>query len=203
MLMAGVGAVGVYVIGDVVSGLLYDGYNFADQAISELSAFGSPERPLMVTVILVHGVLLVVFGFGVVEAADRPSLRWVGILLVASGVIGFPTHTAWAMSSRGTDTGFNDTMHIALTVVFSLLVGAAVVLSAVAYHGWFRVYASATLAVLVGFGAAASFAMRGLDENDTPGVGTFERINAYAYFAWIVVLAITMMRRNLGNASRA
>ena len=203
LLMAGVAAVGVYVIGDVASGLLYDGYSFANQAISELSAFGSPERPLMVTVILVHGVLLVVFGFGVLDAADRPSLRWVGILLVASGVIGFPTHTAWAMSSRGTDTGFNDTMHIALTVVFTLLVGAAVVLSAVAYSGWFRAYAIATLAALAGFGAAASFAMRGLDQNDTPGVGVFERLNAYAYFAWIVVLAFTMMRRRVGTTSRA
>ena len=99
------------------------------------------------------------------------------------------------MSSRGTETGFNDTMHIALTVVFTVLVGAAVVLSAVAFPGWFRVYAIATLVVLAGFGAAASFAMRGLDQNDTPGVGVFERLNAYAYFTWIVVLAVKMMRR--------
>ena len=199
--MAGVGAVGVYVIGDVVSGVLYDGYSFANQAISELSAFGSPERPLMVTVILIHGVLLVVFGFGVLDVADRPSLRWVGRLLIATGLIGFPTHTAWAMSSRGTDTGFNDTMHIALTVVFSVLVGTAVVLSAVAYRGWLRAFALATLAVLVGCGAAASFAMRGLDENDTPGVGIFERINAYAYFAWILALAVTLMRRAPGGVN--
>ena len=83
MLMAGVGSVGVYVVGDVVSGLVYDGYSFTNQAISELSAFGSPVRPLMVSVILLHGVLLVVFGFGVLAVADRPSVRWVGILLSA------------------------------------------------------------------------------------------------------------------------
>ena len=35
-------AVLVYAIGDVLSALLYDGYSYADQAISELSAFGSP-----------------------------------------------------------------------------------------------------------------------------------------------------------------
>ena len=38
----------------------------------------------------------------------------------------------------------------------------------------------------------------GLDQNDTPGVGVFERANACAYFAWIVVLAITLIRRCLG-----
>ena len=62
LLMAGVAAVVVYAVGDVLSGLLYDGYSHTDQAISELSAFGSPVRPLMVTAILTHGVLLLAFG---------------------------------------------------------------------------------------------------------------------------------------------
>ena len=36
--------------------------------------------------------------------------------------MGIATHTFWAMSSRGMATGFNDTMHITLSGVFSLLV---------------------------------------------------------------------------------
>ena len=36
--IAGVVAAGVYVAGDVVSGLLYPGYSFRDQWISELTA---------------------------------------------------------------------------------------------------------------------------------------------------------------------
>jgi len=43
---------------------------------------------------------------------------------------------------------------------------AMMILSAVAFPGWFRRYAPATTAVVVGF----------------------ERINAYAYFAWLVLL---------------
>jgi hypothetical protein len=66
--------------------------------------------------------------------------------------------------------------------------------SAVAYRGWFRVYTVATLAILIGFGGAAGYAMRGLEENLTPWVGGFERINAYAYFAWMVVLALMVLR---------
>jgi hypothetical protein len=61
LLMAGIAAVVVYVIGDLLSSLLYNGYSYIDQWISELSAFGSPVRPLMVTVILMHDVLLVAF----------------------------------------------------------------------------------------------------------------------------------------------
>jgi hypothetical protein len=101
------------------------------------------------------------------------------------------------MSSRGMAGGFNDTMHIVWSAVFSVLVIAAMVLSAVAYPGWFRLYALATIAVVVGFGMASAFAIQGIEQNDTPWAGGFERINAYAYFAWLVVLAVTVMRREV------
>lgn len=135
----GVVAVAVYAIGDVLSGLVYDGYSWADQAISELSAFGSPVRPLMVPVNLTHNVLVLAFGIGVL----RGACRWVGILqVVGLVVVGLTTHRIWAMSSRDIETGFNDTMHIALSMVFGVLVAAMMVLSAVTYRGWFRVYAA-------------------------------------------------------------
>jgi hypothetical membrane protein len=201
LLVAGIVAVGVYAVGDLLSGLLYEGYSYRDQAISELAAFGSPVRPLMVAAILVHGLLLVAFGVGVWRSGDRRSLHWVGLLLVAAGLVGFPTHTVFAMSSRWMEGGFNDTMHIILSGVFSLFVFVAVALSAVAYRGWFRLYSIVTLVVLIGFGGAASIAIRGIEENLTPWAGGFERINAYAYFAWLVVLAVTVIRRSLGQVS--
>jgi hypothetical protein len=74
-------------------------------------------------------------------------------------------------------------------------------LSAVAYRGRFRRYSIATLLVLVGFGTASSIAMGGIEENLTPWAGGFERINAYAFFAWLIVLAVTVMRRSLGQVA--
>lgn len=43
--------------------------------------------------------------------------------------------------------------------------------------------------------------MGGLEEDLTPWAGGFERINAYAFFAWLVVLAVTMLRRSLGQVT--
>ena len=74
------------------------------------------------------------------------------------------------------------------------------VLSAVAYRGWFRLYSIATILVIIGFGGAAWWAIQGIEENRTPWAGGFERINAYAYFAWIVVLALTVIRRSLSQS---
>jgi hypothetical membrane protein len=192
-------AVAVYGVGDLVSGLLYDGYSFKDQGISELSAFGSPVRPLMMTVLLVHMLLGIPFAVWLWRAGDRMSLSWIGRLLLTTAVLGVPTHTVFAMSSRGMEGGLNDMAHIILTNVFTLLITAAIVLSAVAYRGWFRLYAVGTLAVLVGFGAAAWIAIQGIEQNVTPWAGAFERINVYTTFAWLIVLAVTVMRRSLGT----
>ena len=71
------------------------------------------------------------------------------------------------------------------------------IFSAVAYRGWFRLYSIATLVVVIGFGGATSIAIRGIEQNHTPWAGGFERINAYTYFAWLVVLAVTVIRRSL------
>ena len=202
LLVAAAGAVLVYTIGDVLAGLLYEGYSWSDQAISELTAFGSPVRPLMVSIILTHNLLMLLFGVGMLRVADRRTLRWIGILLVVCFVVvGLPTHTIWAMSSRGLETGFNDAMHITLSMVFSVLVVAMMALSAAAYRGLFRVYSLATLVVVAGFGAASGVAMSGLEQDDTPWAGTFERINAYAYFAWLVALAAMVICRELGARS--
>lgn len=196
LLWAGIAAVGLYVIGDLVSGLLYDGYSFRDHAISELAAFGSPVRPLMVTVILLHNLLLVAFGVGVWRSAARKILRWAGLSLVAIGVSGTPTHTVFAMSSRWMEAGFNDTMHVAFTAVFTLFVVVAIVLSAIAHPGWFRRFSIGMLVLLTGFGAASGVAIQGIGENETAWAGGFERINAYAYFAWVIALAVILLRRS-------
>ena len=202
LLIACVGSVVGYGLGDLVSRLLYHGYSYKDQWISELTAFGSPVRPLMVTAILIHGLLLLVFGVGLWRSADRRSLRRVGVLLMLAGVIGLPTHTVFAMSSRWMTAGFNDTMHATLSLTFGLIVFAAVVLSAVAFKRWFRLYSIATIPVLVGFGVASSVAIQGIAQNSTPWAGAFERINAYAYFAWLILLAVTVTRRSVDRGRR-
>jgi hypothetical protein len=207
LLLAGFGAAGVYVVGDVLSGLIYKSsrpYSFSDQWISELTALGSPVRPLMVTVMIVHGLLLAAFAAGIVRAADRNrSLRWTGLALLAATALAIWIHPFFPMSSRWMERGFSDEMHETLTFAWLPIIIMAVALSAVAYRGWFRVYSIATLVAMTGFGIASGIAIQGLEENDTPWAGVFERINAYALMAWFAVLAATVIRRSLSDATDA
>lgn len=88
LLTSGIAAAGVYVLGDVLAGSIYRSskpYSFKDQWISELTATGSPVRPLMLTVVTIHDLLLIGFGIGVWRAgadANSRSLRWCGVLLM-------------------------------------------------------------------------------------------------------------------------
>jgi uncharacterized protein DUF998 len=205
LLFAGIIAAGLYVVGDVMTGLIYNAsrpYSFKDQWISELTAYGSPVRPLMVAVITVYGLLGFAFAVGIWRAAgERRSLRWLSWVLIAGGAVTFPLHPFFPMSSRWMEPGFNDTMHGTLTFAWIPIVLAAVVLSAVAYRGWFRLYAIATVVAMTGFGIASGIAIRGIEQNHTPWAGAFERINAYALAAWLVVLAVTVMRRSVDDVT--
>jgi hypothetical protein len=71
LLVAGIAAAAVYVAGDALSGLLYEGYSFRDQWISELTARGSSVRPLMLAVMTAHGLLGAALAVGIWRSAGR------------------------------------------------------------------------------------------------------------------------------------
>jgi hypothetical protein len=56
--------------------------------------------------------------------------------------------------------------------------------------------------VLIGFGAASAIAIQGIEQNDTPWTGAFERVNAYALMAWYLALAVMVTRRQLKPQNR-
>jgi hypothetical protein len=196
LLIGGIVGVGLYAVGDLLSGLVYDGYSSRDQAISELTAIGAPSRGLMVTVITASTLLGMGFAVGIWRSADRNrALRWVGVILLAAGAVAIFLHPFAPIHGRGLEVGLTDTLHQVTTVAWSLAIFAAVALGAAAYRGWFRDYSLATLVVLPLFGwlAANLDAARSADLA-TPWMGFFERVNAYTLFAWMVVLAVILLR---------
>jgi len=202
LLFAGIAAAVVYVCGDVLSGLIYDSsrpYSFTDQWISELTARGSPVRPLMVAFITVHNLLVAAFAVVIYRVAGQNrSLRWAGLALLAATAIGFVIHPLFPMSSRWMESGFTDTMHALLSGVWGMVTSACIVLAAIAFRGWFRVYSIVTVVVLIGCSVASSIAIAGIERDDTPWAGVFERVSAYGLMAWFIALSITVMRRCRG-----
>jgi hypothetical protein len=199
MLAGGIGASLFYVAALVLGPMRWEGYSSADQTVSELFAIDAPSRPLVVSLLFVSGVLALAFGIGVMWSAGRNrALRVAGWGLLAVGVVDqagpfFPMHTREVVAAGGST--LSDTMHVALTIVLSLLFLLAMGFGAAAFGKRFRVYSVTTILTLLVFGALTSMHTSALAANEpTPWQGVYERINIGAYLLWMTVLAIALLR---------
>jgi Protein of unknown function (DUF998) len=76
LLACGVASTLVYAVSDVVGALSYPGYNYAAQAISEMSAIGAPTTGLLAPFYRIFSVLFVAFAIGVLHMGRyQQSLR--------------------------------------------------------------------------------------------------------------------------------
>jgi hypothetical membrane protein len=202
LLACGLASTLLYAVIDLLGGLSYDGYSFANQAISELGAIGASSKPLVDSLFVIYNILMLAFGIGVSrEAAGRSrALRVTGALLIAYGLIGlaplFASADALAMHQRGTGSLTTDTPHIILTGVLVLMLLISMGFGAFAFGARFQAYSFATLITVIMFGAlTAPFASRVAAGQPTPGLGIVERIDVYSAFLWVAVMSVALLRQ--------
>jgi hypothetical membrane protein len=204
LLICGILASLIYVATDILAGMIWEGYSFTSQAISELSAIGAPTRPLVVTLGIIYDVLLIAFGLcvWVIAAGQRRALRLIGGLLVGIGAIGF-VWTQFPMHLRGAEMTFTDMMHWTIAGVVVLLILLMIALGVIAYRMWFRLYSIGTLVTLLVVGMWSIFVggAQIAAQQSTPFFGVMERITVYGYLAWVAVLSIVLLRVKRGPGS--
>lgn len=198
LLVCGVIAPVWYLFMNIITAMLYEGYNSASQVVSELSAIGAPTRPLWVWLVVVYALLMIAFGWGVRQSAGgNRYLRIAGILLMISTFIGMfwpPMHRREVLAAGGGD--LSDTLHIAFTAVCVPLAMLAYGFAAAALGKRFRFYSIATIAIMTGFGVLTGLDSPGMEANEpTPRIGVWERIGIAAQMLWVIVLAVVLLRR--------
>jgi hypothetical protein len=198
LLACGIAAPVIYLASDVLAGVRWGGYSFRDQTISELNAFGSPSRPLTIVLGLAGYTLLTAFGVWVWRsAAEKRSLRVAGGALAVLGITSLWAVPFWSMHVRGAETSFTDTMQYAGGAIAGVLLFAAIGFAAAAFGNRYRLYSVATILVMVAFLVWTGMdGSRVADNLATPWLGVKERIWVYTYQLWIVVFAITLLRRH-------
>jgi len=191
----------LYVLSDVLGTLRYEGYSYADQEFSELTAEGSPVRPLMITLNEIPYTLLVgAFAAGVWTSADRERAgRITGAMLLGYAAFGMAGGLFFPMKPRealaaGEGT-LRNTMHIPATALMSQFLLLAMGFGSTLLGERFRYYSYGTIVILLFFGALAGLQGGKMAANQpTPWMGIEERINIYATMLWVVVLAIGLFR---------
>ncbi|MBE3075015.1 MAG: DUF998 domain-containing protein [Actinobacteria bacterium] len=197
LLMCGIISSVLYIGTDILASMLWQGYSYANQSISELNAIGAPTRPLTLALFSVYGLLVIAFGIGVwASAGEKRSLRVAAIVLVVYAVVGLATNWFSPMNLRGSETSANDVGHIVLTSLEVLSIVLFIAFGSGAAGKGFRIYSIATILVLVAAGAVAGFLATQMTAQaaSTPWAGIVERVNIYATMLWILMFSSVLLR---------
>jgi len=200
LLVCGILSSLLYVGTDILGGMLWEGYSFTSQAISELAAVGAPVRPLTAPLFTIYAVLLTAFALGVWGSAGRNrALRVTGGLLIGIGLVGL-AWTPFPMHLREPVSSLANTMHSIFAGVQVLLTLLAIGFGAVAYRKRFRFYSIGTILTLLVAGVVAFWLVAA--GQATLWFGVIERINLYGYLLWVAVLAIVLLRAEKGPSKK-
>lgn len=188
------------VVNDVVAAMFVPGYSRLSQAISELSAVGSPAKPFLTAMLPVLAVLLAAFGVGVWwSARGKGVLRVTGALLMAQAITSVlwlfaPMSPRDALAAGGGTTA--DALHLVMSGLSMAYVIAELASSAAGLGRAFRVYVVASFVVLVGAMTATGVLSARLTEGQpTPLLGLLERAGLGAWLLWMAVLALALWQR--------
>ena len=201
LLVCGILASLLYAAMLVTVPMRWEGYSSVSQTVSELSAIGAPSRSLWVSLARVYTVLAIAFGSGVwAVAAMNRRLRVAGAVLIVQSIAGI----FWPpMHLRGATPTLTDALHVIFATAWLVFMLLAMAFAAAALGKRFRLYSLATLAVFIVFGTLSGLDGPRVAANlPTPWVGIWERINIGASLVWVVVFAMTLLRRRTGNWER-
>jgi hypothetical protein len=196
LLICGIASSVLYVLTDILAAtVLYPGYSYTAQQVSELSAIGAPTRPVWIAMSMVWALLVIAFAVGVwIFSGRRRSLRVSAILLATYGIIGALWVLFAPMHQRGTVALETDASHLifaglqVLVMVLFIAFGSGV-------RGWgFRAYSIATILVMLGAGILPSTQAQAIAAGQpTPWMGAVERVSVYLPVLWVGVLASVLL----------
>lgn len=192
----------LYPITDIIAGLLYKGYSFNEQAISELFAIGAPTSHIVVPLLTICSVLFIGFGVGIWLSSNNNRLqRILAVMIIGNAINSLILWNFFPMHMRGVQATFIDIMHTILAVNPFILI--SIVLGAVIFRGWFRFYSLGTILLLL-IPAVMSFSYIPLlmAHQPTPWMGFTERLSQYSHQLWHGILAIILIRRQRSGQGR-
>jgi hypothetical protein len=194
LLTCGILYLPVYLASHLLAGMQLEGYSHLDQQVSELSAIGSPARPLLTVFGLLITVLVIAFGIGVWQAAgQKRSLRITAIALLVFGAIGFLGGSA-PMNPPGAERSATDIAHL-IFIFFTVLSMFVFVGFGSGVDGkWFRIYSFLTILAALVAGVWVSMHASQIGAGViTPGLGAIERVSVYGPLLWMMVFAVVLL----------
>ena len=195
---AGIASAVVFLFGDILGGFITPDYSYIRNAVSELSQTGAENRVLFSSILFFHAVMGILFAIGIMlnhQSKKEKLIFTGGVFCLVVGLSNALSSSVFPQDPVGSEPTFQGTMHLVLvgiTVVSTFLLLPIMGQGVFRYRGWksFRTFTFICLPILVVAGVLSPVVIaKGIHI-----MGATERIVAYTYFAWIVVLAVLLIR---------
>jgi hypothetical protein len=206
LLVCGVVAAPFFILTDIVAAtLVYPGYDYTAQQVSELSAIGAPSRDFWMVMGFPYNLLTLAFAAGVWLAAGRRTSLKVAAALIAIFAV---NSLAWGwvapMHMRGTVFTDTDALHIAFAFSAVALMLGFMGFGAAAFGRRFRIYSALTAIAMLAAGAVVGTQVAAIAANQpTPWMGLVERISVYGPMIWMAAFALQLLRETEQAMPRA
>jgi hypothetical protein len=194
----------VYLAHVVLGGILWPEYSHIVNTISELTADGAPNAPLLRVFTTVYGVLAVVFAVSLLLAFRalkvRKAAKIGAILLIIMEVASLVGYGLFPLSDS-TEMNVQNIGHIAVTVIVVLttvtcgfFIGAGLLKTESCKKLGVFMLICASVMVAAGLMSPVTLA------TGWPVAGLVERFNIFTLQLWIFVLSIGVFRKRLPSA---
>lgn len=195
----------VYLLGDILGGIITPNYSYIANAVSELIQSGAENRILLSSFLFVHAVLIILFAIRILLRHPYKKTKLIfigGILLLAVGIGHSLSSTIFPMDPVGAEMTFPGKLHLVLvgiTVVFILFSIPMIGQGLYRYKKWksFRLFTFICLPIMVLSGVLSPVVIaKGIEV-----MGVTERITGYTFYLWIFVLAYRFIKEQPEKSS--
>lgn len=194
---AGFGAGIVYLVGDIVGGIITPRYNYIKNAVSELIQSGAEHRLLLSSFLFLHAVMIILFSVGILTQHSFDQSRFIflgGILLLVVGISHALSSSIFPMDPIGEGRTFPGTMHLILvgfTVISIFILMPLLGIGFYQYYGWksFVIFTFLCLVLIVISGVSSPIVInKGIEV-----MGFTERITGYTFYLWLFLMAYLLI----------
>ncbi|MFA9404989.1 MAG: DUF998 domain-containing protein [Anaerolineales bacterium] len=195
---AGFGAGIIFLLGDIVGGLITPNYSYMKNAVSELIQSGAENRVFLSSFLFLHALMIILFSIGILVQHPYKQSKSIfigGILLLAVGISHALSSSIFPQDPVGAESTFPGVMHLILvgiTILSIFIILPLLGLGIYRLYGWnkFVIFTFLCLAVIIIAGVSTPIVI-----NKGIGVmGVTERITGYTFYIWMSVLAYLLIK---------
>ena len=188
----------VFLLNDIIGGILTPNYSYLEQSISDLTKAGTEDTYLLGSILLfIAAIMGIIFGIAIISHYKFKISKLIflgGLFFIIIGLFNSLTGTIFPQDTIGGEVTFPGTMHLILVgimVILSILALLMIGIGLYRERQWksFRLYTFISVLVTIIMGGLSAYVI----SNDIGFIGLFERIPAYIIQLWTVVLAYKLI----------